>query len=142
MNIKERIRRAIVKAADSSGLSRGEFSERANILVPSLFAYMSESTDFRTPNIETLVRIALASKDPEGFMISLLPSDAESRREWTQADKSEALKATESMAREIARSMKEAKREEEAFNKLHSGFAACYLMSYDARVKALRGRGE
>ena len=135
--IKDRIRNAVKRAANGSGLTRAEFAERAEIPVPTLFAYMSESSNFRTPSVETLVRIALASEDPDAFMLSLLPPDAK-RAEWAAADRAEALAATESMARETAQALAEAKRDDEAFSKLHTRFAACYLMAYDARVRALR----
>ena len=136
--IKDRIRNAVKRAANGSGLTRAEFAERAEIPVPTLFAYMSEgATKFRTPSIESVVKIALASEDPDAFMLSLLPPDAR-RAEWAAADRAEALAATESMARETAQALAEAKRDDEAFSKLHTRFAACYLMAYDARVRALR----
>lgn len=139
--IKEQIRNAIIRTVKGSGLSRIEFAERADVRVPVLMAYMSDSVDFRTPSIETLVRIALASDDPDAFILSLLPPDAK-RGEWTSEDKLGAVKATERMAREAFQMVKNAGSDEEAESRLHSCFAACYLMAYDDRVTALRERGE
>ena len=139
--VKDRIRWAIVRAVKASGLSRGEFAERADVRVPTLMAYMSESVDFRTPSIETLVRLALASGDPDAFILSLLPPDAK-RGEWTAEEKTEALKVTDGMAREAFQMISQAKDDEQALSRLHSCFAACYLMAYDDRVTALRERGE
>jgi hypothetical protein len=70
-------------------------------------------------------------------MLSLLPPDAE-RAGWTQADKLEAMEATEAMARETLQLIQHAGSDEAAFNKLHARFAACYLMAYDARLQAMR----
>ena len=139
--IKERIRGAIVRAVRGSELSRGEFAERADINVPSLLAYISESVDFRTPSIETLIRIALASNDPDAFMLSLLPLDSK-RADWTAEEKNEALNATDGMTREALQMISQAKSEAEAASRMNSCFAACYLMAYDARVRSLRGRCE
>jgi hypothetical protein len=139
--IHERIRRAVRKAVDGSGLLRSEFAKRAGVRLPSLFAYMGDEVNFRVPNAESIVRLALASNDPDAFVLSLLPHDAK-RMGWTAGDKLEAVKATEGMASEAFEIIERAETVEEAKSKLHSCFAACYLTAYDARVRALREWGE
>jgi hypothetical protein len=139
---KERVRVAITNAVNASGLTRTEFAERAGVGVTSVFAYMSYGAGFRMPPVEKLIRMALLSGNAAGFMLSLLPPDALHGPEWTQAEKLEAMDATEAMAQETARLIGESKRDDEAFGKLHARFAACYLMAYEARLQALAKGGE
>lgn len=138
--MRKSVSAAISKVLYESGLSYAKFAQKVGTTSTSLYRWAQGEV---VPNAENLIRVAMASKDPAGFMLSLVGVE---KLEWPDPQKIDALEAVMPTAKTVWRSVAQlyAKDPLKAFGKLHSGMAAIYLLAYEAgRVQGIaEGRGE